>query len=69
MVVNVGGAAATGCVLAGLAPSDLPLPHLSEWLREWVSSRIARNCELVQELSASGSADPVAQLLGQAGRR
>ncbi|MFJ2810864.1 Glu/Leu/Phe/Val dehydrogenase dimerization domain-containing protein [Kitasatospora sp. NPDC087271] len=67
VVVNVGGAAATGCVLAGLAPSDLPLPQLSEWLREWVSSRIARNCELVQELSASGSADPVAQLLGSRG--
>ncbi|MEU3564239.1 Glu/Leu/Phe/Val dehydrogenase dimerization domain-containing protein [Kitasatospora sp. NPDC006786] len=67
VVVNVGGAAATGCVLTGLAPSDLPLPQLSEWLREWVADRIARNCELVQELSATGSADPVAQLLGSRG--
>ncbi|MGW1176553.1 Glu/Leu/Phe/Val dehydrogenase dimerization domain-containing protein [Kitasatospora sp. NPDC002543] len=64
VVVNVGGAAATGCVLTGLAPSDLPLPRLSAWLRDWVSGRVARNCELVQELSASGSADPVTQLLG-----
>ncbi|MFJ7910145.1 Glu/Leu/Phe/Val dehydrogenase dimerization domain-containing protein [Kitasatospora sp. NPDC096204] len=67
VVVNVGGAAATGCVLAGLAPSDLPLPRLSAWLREWVSGRVARNCELVQELSASGSADPVAELLSSRG--
>lgn len=63
VVVNVGGAAATGCVLAGLAPSDLPMPQLSGWLREWISTRITRNCELVQELHTSGSADPVAQLL------
>ncbi|MFJ2781180.1 Glu/Leu/Phe/Val dehydrogenase dimerization domain-containing protein [Kitasatospora sp. NPDC087315] len=67
VVVNVGGAAATGCVLAGLAPSDLPLPQLSEWLRGWVADRIARNCELVQELSTSGSADPVAHLLASHG--
>ncbi|MEV7780742.1 Glu/Leu/Phe/Val dehydrogenase dimerization domain-containing protein [Kitasatospora sp. NPDC088351] len=67
VVVNVGGAAATGCVLAGLAPSDLPLPQLSEWLRAWVADRIARNCELVQELSTSGSADPVAHLLASHG--
>ncbi|MGW3075804.1 hypothetical protein [Kitasatospora sp. NPDC001132] len=67
VVVNVGGAAATGCVLAGLAPSDLPLPRLSAWLREWVSGRVSRNCELVQELSASGSADPVAELLSSRG--
>ncbi|MFI5617171.1 Glu/Leu/Phe/Val dehydrogenase dimerization domain-containing protein [Streptomyces sp. NPDC051567] len=67
VVVNVGGAAATGCVLAGLAPSGLPLAQLSAWLREWVADRIARNCELVQELSASGSADPVAHLLAARG--
>ncbi|MCX5202709.1 Glu/Leu/Phe/Val dehydrogenase [Streptomyces sp. NBC_00237] len=63
VVVNVGGAAATGCVLAGLAPSDLPLPRLSAWLRAWISARITRNCELVQELHTSGSTEPVAQLL------
>ncbi|MEU5976462.1 Glu/Leu/Phe/Val dehydrogenase dimerization domain-containing protein [Streptomyces sp. NPDC047315] len=67
VVVNVGGAAATGCVLAGLAPSDLPLPRLSAWLRAWISDRITRNCELVQELAASGSTDPVAQLLASSG--
>ncbi|MFI1868744.1 Glu/Leu/Phe/Val dehydrogenase dimerization domain-containing protein [Streptomyces jumonjinensis] len=69
VVVNVGGAAATGCVLAGLAPSDLPLPQLSAWLREWVSTRITGNCELVQELSASGSTDPVTYLLAAHGAR
>ncbi|EDY52413.1 Glu/Leu/Phe/Val dehydrogenase dimerization domain-containing protein [Streptomyces clavuligerus] len=63
VVVNVGGAAATGCVLTGLAPSDLPLPRLSAWLRAWVAERVARNCELVQELSTAGSPDPVAELL------
>ncbi|MFI6638503.1 Glu/Leu/Phe/Val dehydrogenase dimerization domain-containing protein [Streptomyces sp. NPDC050504] len=67
VVVNVGGAAATGCVLAGIAPSDLPLPRLSAWLRDWISTRITRNCELVQELHASGSADPVARLLAEKG--
>ncbi|MET8546959.1 hypothetical protein ABZW03_41100 [Kitasatospora sp. NPDC004799] len=49
------------------ALSDLPLPRLSEWLRTWVADRVARNCELVQELSASGSADPVAELLASRG--
>jgi glutamate dehydrogenase (NAD(P)+) len=69
VVVNVGGAAATGCVLAGIAPSDLPLPRLSAWLRAWISAGITRNCELVQELHASGSTDPVAQLLTAKGVR
>ncbi|MER6910526.1 Glu/Leu/Phe/Val dehydrogenase dimerization domain-containing protein [Streptomyces sp. NPDC000594] len=69
VVVNVGGAAATGCVLAGLAPSDLPLPRLSAWLRAWVADRITANGELVQELSASGSIDPVAELLTSRGAR
>lgn len=63
VVVNVGGAAVTGAVITGLAPSGLTVPKVSAWLREWISSKIKKNCALVQELSASGSPDPVAELL------
>ncbi|WP_367127813.1 Glu/Leu/Phe/Val dehydrogenase dimerization domain-containing protein [Saccharothrix sp. HUAS TT1] len=63
VVVNVGAAAVTGSIIAGVAPSDLPMPQLSAWLRDWVSTKITENCELIQELSAAGSPDPVAELL------
>lgn len=63
VVVNVGAAAVVGCVLTGLAPAGLALPQLVAWLREWVVAKITRNCALVQELAASGSVDPVAELL------
>jgi len=63
VVVNVGAAAVVGCVLTGVAPADLPLAELTAWLREWVSAKVTRNCELVLELAAAGSADPVGELL------
>ncbi|MGW1790649.1 hypothetical protein ACWCO0_33250 [Streptomyces tubercidicus] len=37
--------------------------------RAWISARITRNCELVQELHSSGSPDPIAQLLTAKGIR
>lgn len=49
-VVNVGGAAVTGCVLAGVAPSDLPLTQLEHWLRDWIGSTITRNCAEITRL-------------------
>jgi glutamate dehydrogenase (NAD(P)+) len=63
VVVNVGGAAVTGCVLAGIAPSDLPLTQLEHWLREWISDKITRNCADLTRLSAAGEPDPVGALL------
>ncbi|WP_393099894.1 Glu/Leu/Phe/Val dehydrogenase dimerization domain-containing protein [Streptomyces sp. LN325] len=63
VVVNVGGAALTGTVITGIAPSGLTAPRLSAWMRDWISTKIKKNCALVQELTASGSPDPVAELL------
>ncbi|MGI5517688.1 Glu/Leu/Phe/Val dehydrogenase dimerization domain-containing protein [Streptomyces sp. CA-106131] len=63
VVVNVGGAALTGTIITGIAPSGLTTPQLSAWLRDWIASKIKKNCALIQELSASGSPDPVAELL------
>jgi glutamate dehydrogenase (NAD(P)+) len=63
VVVNVGGAALTGTIFTGIAPSGLTVPQLSAWMRDWISSKIKKNCALIQELSASGSSDPVAELL------
>lgn len=63
VVVNVGGAAATGCVLTGVAPSDLPVDQLEHWLRSWIHDVITKNCAAVTELFDSGDPDPVAALL------
>lgn len=63
VVVNVGGAAVTGTILAGVAPSGLTTTQLSAWLRDWISGKVMKNCELIQELSTSGSVDPVTELL------
>ncbi|MEL5959912.1 Glu/Leu/Phe/Val dehydrogenase dimerization domain-containing protein [Streptomyces sp. CLV115] len=63
VVVNVGGAALTGAILTGVAPSGLSAPRLADWLRTWIANKIRRNCALVTELTGQGSADPVAELL------
>ncbi|WP_433261798.1 Glu/Leu/Phe/Val dehydrogenase dimerization domain-containing protein [Actinosynnema sp. CS-041913] len=63
VVVNVGGAAVTGCIIAGVAPDGLTVPGMSAWLRNWIAGKVTKNCELIAELSASGSAEPVAELL------
>ncbi|GAB3447913.1 Glu/Leu/Phe/Val dehydrogenase dimerization domain-containing protein [Actinophytocola sediminis] len=63
VVVNVGAAAVTGSIIAGVAPSGLGIKQLSAWLRDWISKKITKNCELIQELAASSSADPVVELL------
>ncbi|MET0237196.1 MAG: Glu/Leu/Phe/Val dehydrogenase dimerization domain-containing protein [Kibdelosporangium sp.] len=63
VVVNVGAAAVTGSIIAGVAPSGMAITQISAWLRDWVSGKITKNCELIQELTVSGSADPVAELL------
>ncbi|MFF2654335.1 Glu/Leu/Phe/Val dehydrogenase dimerization domain-containing protein [Streptomyces sp. NPDC058045] len=65
VVVNAGGAALTGAILTGTAPSGLPAPRLAEWLRGWIADKIRHNCALVTELSGQGSADPVAELLAR----
>ncbi|MFE7431058.1 hypothetical protein [Streptomyces sp. NPDC057545] len=63
VVVNVGGAALTGAILTGVAPSGLPAPRLADWLRTWIANKIRRNCALVTELTRHGSPGPVAELL------
>ncbi|MFE6664954.1 Glu/Leu/Phe/Val dehydrogenase dimerization domain-containing protein [Streptomyces sp. NPDC057697] len=63
VVVNVGGAALTGAMLTGVAPSGLTAPHLAKWLRTWIANKIRRNCAAVTELIGQGSPDPVAELL------
>jgi len=63
VVVNVGAAAVTGSIIAGVAPSGQTTKQLSAWLRDWISGKITRNCETIQELSAAGNPDPVAELL------
>ncbi|KAA2255379.1 Glu/Leu/Phe/Val dehydrogenase [Solihabitans fulvus] len=63
VVVNVGGAAVTGCILAGVAPSGLTVPQISAWLREWIGGKVTTNCTLIADLVRSGSTDPVAELL------
>ncbi|WP_409490940.1 Glu/Leu/Phe/Val dehydrogenase dimerization domain-containing protein [Amycolatopsis sp. cmx-11-12] len=63
VVVNVGGAAVTGCVLTGVAPSDLPPAQLRQWLREWIGDTITRNCDAITRLTAAADPDPVSTLL------
>lgn len=63
VVVNVGAAAVTGCILTGIAPSDLPFNQLEHWLREWVSNKITQNCADITQLFAAGEPDPVGALL------
>jgi len=61
-VVNVGGAAVTGCVLTGIAPSDLPEDQLVAWLRDWALDAVARNCAALVDMQSNGSVDPVPAL-------
>lgn len=63
VVANVGGAAATGCILTGVAPSDLPVRQLVGWLFDWVAARVARNCEDLLDIAAKHDGDPVPELL------
>lgn len=65
VVVNVGGAAVTGCVLTGIAPSDLPPAQLQHWLREWIGDTITRNCDAITRLTAAADPDPVSTLLAR----
>lgn len=63
VVANVGGAAATGCILTGVAPSDLPADQLVSWLFDWVTKCVSRNCEDMLDIAATRTGDPVSSLL------
>lgn len=62
VVVNVGAAAAVGCVLAGVAPSDLPPAALGRWLRRWVAAKVTENCGALLEFAEDPRADPLHEL-------
>lgn len=62
VVVNVGAAGVTGCILTGLAPSGVPLAQFVTWLFDWVRDRIHGNVRDVLDITAAGG-DPVSQLL------
>lgn len=63
VVVNVGGAAVTGCILTGVAPSGLPLGQLTAWLFDWVGACVRRNTADLLEIAAASDGDPVPELL------
>lgn len=63
VVVNAGGAAATGCILTGVAPSDLPAGQLARWIFDWVGEQITRNTDDVLDLASGRVIDPVPELL------
>ncbi len=63
VVINVGAAAATGCLLTGTAPSGLTRRQLVDWIFGWVADRIRRNCHDVLDIAADQSADPVSELI------
>jgi glutamate dehydrogenase (NAD(P)+) len=69
VVVNVGGAAATGCILTGVAPSGLTARQLASWLFAWVDDRVRRNCADVLDIADDSAEDPVPALLGARGQR
>ncbi|HST49826.1 Glu/Leu/Phe/Val dehydrogenase dimerization domain-containing protein [Jatrophihabitans sp.] len=63
VVANVGGAAVTGCILTGLAPSDVPTEELVRWMFDWVGQQVRRNTSDVLEIASQHGADPVPELL------
>jgi len=63
VVANVGGAAVTGCILTGLAPSDVATEELVGWMFDWVGERVRRNTRDVLQIAARHLADPIPELL------
>ncbi len=63
VVANVGGAAVTGCILTGIAPSDVPTEELVRWLFDWVGERVRRNTRDVLTIAAAHGGDPIPELL------
>lgn len=63
VVANVGGAGVTGCILTGLAPSDVPTEELVHWLFDWVGERVRRNTRDVLEIADAHLDDPIPELL------
>lgn len=63
VVANVGGAGVTGCILTGIAPSDVPTEVLVRWLFDWVGERVRRNTRAVLDIAAAHGGDPVPELL------
>lgn len=63
VVVNVGGAAATGCILTGIAPSGQTMEQLVDWLFDWVAGRIQRNCHDLLDIAQAQLDDPVPALM------
>lgn len=63
VVANVGGAAVTGCILTGIAPSDVPTEELVAWMFDWVGRQVRRNTADVLEIAARHGGDPIPELL------
>ncbi len=63
VVANVGGAGVTGCILTGLAPSDVPTEELVSWLFDWVGQQVRRNTHDVLDIAAKHPGDPIPELL------
>jgi glutamate dehydrogenase (NAD(P)+) len=63
VVANVGGAGVTGCILTGLAPSDVPTEQLVSWLFDWVGSHVRTNTRDVLEIADAHGDDPIPELL------
>lgn len=63
VVANVGGAGVTGCILTGLAPSDVPTEQLVRWLFDWVATQVRDNTRDVLEIAAAHGEDPIPELL------
>jgi glutamate dehydrogenase (NAD(P)+) len=63
VVANVGGAGVTGCILTGLAPSDVPTEELVRWLFDWVGQQVRRNTRDVLDIAAVHGDDPIPELL------
>jgi glutamate dehydrogenase (NAD(P)+) len=63
VVANVGGAGVTGCILTGLAPSDVPTEELVRWLFDWVGEQVRRNTRDVLTIAGAHLDDPIPELL------
>ncbi len=63
VVANVGGAAVTGCILTGIAPSDVPTEELVRWMFDWVGEQVRRNTRDVLEIATRHDTDPIPELL------
>ncbi|MEO6500474.1 MAG: Glu/Leu/Phe/Val dehydrogenase dimerization domain-containing protein [Jatrophihabitantaceae bacterium] len=63
VVANVGAAAASGSILTGIAPSDVPTGELVRWLFDWVGERVRRNTRAVLDIAAAHGGDPIPALL------